>query len=224
MSPVRENFLWINTNRFKSQKSSNSYSERATNENFKLTHYFIDANIPLYKLNHQSSRSLFVEISNPLSSESTCRRAVADIAKSVEEKVHSILRDQNFFLVVDETDINGKKFVNILAGLLTEPSKTYLLDCVPIFSSPNAPLISQLVDETIKNIGVNRNHFLLEISDTASYMILAGKMLKNFYPKLFHLLCLAHLLHDCVLKIKTNFKEVDELIARVKAATIKKDA
>ena len=34
-------------------------------------------------------------------------------------------------------------------------------------------------------------------------------------------MCIAHLLHNCVMKIKSNFEDVAQLIAKVKAVTIK---
>ena len=33
--------------------------------------------------------------------------------------------------------------------------------------------------------------------------------------------CVAHLLHNCAMKIKSHFEDVDQLIAKVKAVTIK---
>ena len=53
-------------------------------------------------------------------------------------------------------------------------------------------------------------------------MIVADITLKSLYPKLFHVTCVAaHLLHNCTVKIKSHFKDVDQLIAKVKAVTIK---
>ena len=52
-------------------------------------------------------------------------------------------------------------------------------------------------------------------------MIAAGITLKSLYPKLFHVMCIAHLLYNCAMKIKSQFEDVDQLIAKVKAATIK---
>ena len=51
-------------------------------------------------------------------------------------------------------------------------------------------------------------------------MIAAGITLKSLYPKLFHVSCVAHLLHNCALKIKSHFEDVDQLIAKIKAVTI----
>ena len=33
--------------------------------------------------------------------------------------------------------------------------------------------------------------------------------------------CVAHLLHNCAMKIKSHFEDVDQLIAKIKAVTIK---
>ena len=52
-------------------------------------------------------------------------------------------------------------------------------------------------------------------------MIAAGITLRSLYPKLFHVTCVAHLSHCCAIKIKSHFEDVDQLIANVKAITIK---
>ena len=52
-------------------------------------------------------------------------------------------------------------------------------------------------------------------------MIAAGITLKSLYPKLFHVTCVAHLLHNCAMKIKSHFEDVDQLIAKVKTVTIR---
>ena len=46
-------------------------------------------------------------------------------------------------------------------------------------------------------------------------------MLKSLHPKLFHVTCVAHLLHNCATKIKSHFEDVNQLIAKIKAETIK---
>ena len=54
-------------------------------------------------------------------------------------------------------------------------------------------------------------------------MIAAGITLKSLYPKLFPVTYEAHLLHNCAMKIKSHFKDVDQLIAKIKAVTIKNE-
>ena len=52
-------------------------------------------------------------------------------------------------------------------------------------------------------------------------MVAAGITLKSPYPKLFHMTCVAHLLHNCAVIIKSHFEDVDQPIAKIKAVTIK---
>ena len=46
-------------------------------------------------------------------------------------------------------------------------------------------------------------------------MVAADTILKSLYPKLFHVTCIAHLLHNCAIKIKSHVEDVDQLIAKV---------
>ena len=78
------------------------------------------------------------------------------------------------------------------------------------------------VDDAVKNFGIKRSFVCLLLSDAAKYMIAAGITLKSLYPKLFHMTCVAHLLHNCATKIKSRFEDVDQLIAKIKPVTIKK--
>ena len=52
-------------------------------------------------------------------------------------------------------------------------------------------------------------------------MVAAGAILKFLYPKLFHVTFVAHFLHNCAMKVKSHFEDTDELIAKVKSATVK---
>ena len=52
-------------------------------------------------------------------------------------------------------------------------------------------------------------------------MSLVGKTLKELYPSLMHVNCVAHLLHNCATRVRAHFKNIDEVIATIKAATIK---
>ena len=47
----------------------------------------------------------------------------------------------------------------------------------------------------------------------------AGKTLKELYPSLMHVTCVAHLLHNCA--VRAHFKNIDDVIATITAATIK---
>ena len=121
---------------------------------------------------------------------------------------------------VDESTLSGMQYLNILVGNLKTPHVSHLHDCQPLKCASNNNIIAQAVDDAVKNLGINRSFFCLLLSDAAKYMIAAGITLKSLYPKLFYVTCVAHLLHNCAIKIKSHFEDVDQLIAKVKAVTI----
>ena len=49
---------------------------------------------------------------------------------------------------------------------------------------------------------------------------LAAPALKELYPSFMHVTCVAHLLHNCAMRVRAHFKNI-EVIATIKAATIK---
>ena len=48
-------------------------------------------------------------------------------------------------------------------------------------------------------------------------MAAAGAIQKSLYPKLFHVTCIAHLLHICAIKVKSHFEDVDQLNSQINA-------
>ena len=73
-------------------------------------------------------------------------------------------------------------------------------------------------DNAVRNLGINRNFFCLLLSDATKYKIAAGITLKSLYPKLFHVTCVAHVLHNCAMKIKPHFEDVDQMMESAKYA------
>ena len=110
--------------------------------------------------------------------------------------------------------------MNTLVGSLDEPSKSFLFDSLIAERVDNSK-ISQIIDDTLRKLHVERPNFYLLLSDAAPYMIKAGKNLKNFYENMSHVTCFSHLLHNCAMEIKSHFKDIDFLIASIKTATVK---
>ena len=117
--------------------------------------------------------------------------------------------------------MSGTKYLNILIGAVDSPSRTYMLDCQPLPSSPDSMMIIRAVDDAASSLTTERNKFRLLLFDAAPYMTLAVKTIKVLYPQLFHITCIANLLHNCALKIKVHYDIVDQLIARLKALVVK---
>ena len=154
-------------------------------------------------------------------SETTCIRTALQLSEDELKRIRNAVYDKQIFLVVDESTVSGRQYLNILMGSLETSHVSYLYDCHPLKCAPNSNIIAQAVDDAVRNLGINRSFFCLLLCDAAKYMIATGITLKSLYPKLYHVTCVAHLLHNCVMKIKSHFEEVDQLIAKIRTVTIK---
>ena len=108
----------------------------------KVTKAFFCADIPLHKLRNNHLSSLFKELGNPLPSEGKCRSKVEKLAEEETLRLKDYLKDQEMFMVVDESDINGKEFLNILVGDLTAPEKMLLFNCTTLSQSVNSNIVT----------------------------------------------------------------------------------
>jgi hypothetical protein len=127
---------------------------------------FLAADIPLAKLRNKHLIDLFSSIGKTLPSESTCRRKVDDLATLEMERIREILTGE-IFLVVDESEIEGTNFVNVLAGKLDKPEETYLVSCKSIDSPINAQTIIHTIDDVVRLLSISRDKFCLLLSDAA---------------------------------------------------------
>ena len=111
----------------------------------------------------------------------------------------------------------------MLVGSLDAPNQTFLVDCHPLDSGSNvnSSIILHTVDDILRQLEIKRENFSLLLTDAARYMSLAGKTFKELYLSLIHVTCVAHLLHNCAMCVRAHFKNIDEIIAMIKAATIK---
>ena len=64
-----------------------------------------------------------------LPSECACRSRVHLLADSQLNELKIFLCDTPIFLVIDESEKNGKKYFNIFVGRIGEPLKTILVEC-----------------------------------------------------------------------------------------------
>ena len=184
---------------------------------------FLAADIPLNKLNHSSLKPLFATMGKVLPSETAARPCVAKLASRKEEQIQELLRDKKIFLIVDEAEIAKQKYISVLVGSLDATNQTFLVDChlLDSGSNVNSSIIMHTVDDILRQPEIKRENFSLFLTDAARYMSLAGKTVKKLYPSLMHVTCVAHLLHNCAMRVRAHFKNIDQIIATIKAATIK---
>ena len=76
------------------------------------------------------------------------------------------------------------------------------------------------MDDILRQLEIKRENFSLFLADAARYMSSAEKTLKDLYPSLMHVTCVAHLLHNCAMRARAHFKNIDGVIATTKVATI----
>lgn len=201
-----------NTNKHKNlQNSKQSQSliiPTKRNFNTMVVEAFTSANIPLKKLTNPSLKKLFMFTGYPLPSETVCRNLIPDIASNSKYIVKVKLENKDIFLMIDESDINGKKFLNILVGSLQNPSVSWLLECIALEIPANSQIIVQSIDDAIRYLQTPRPNFCLLLTDAARYNLKAATALHQMYPNLFHVTCIAHLLHNCALRVKAHYTNV----------------
>ena len=67
-----------------------------------------------------------------------------------------------------------------------------------------AVLFLHTVNDILRQIKIKRENFSLCLTDAARYMSSAGKTLKELYPSLMHVTCVAHLLHNCAMRVRAQ--------------------
>ena len=154
---------------------------RSSNTDFveNVTKAFLSADIPLYKFNNTQIKNLFRDIGHRLSSETTCRRTALQLSEDELKRIRNAVHDNQIFIIVNENTLSGTQYLNILVGSLETPHVSYLYDCQPLKCTPNSSIIAQAVDDTVRNLGINRSFFCLLLSDAAKYMIAAGITLRS---------------------------------------------
>ena len=85
---------------------------------------FLAADIPLFKLNHPKLRSLFEANGKTLPSESTARACVETLALREEARIRELLKEKKLFVVVDDSEVAGNKYMNVLVGDIANPAVT----------------------------------------------------------------------------------------------------
>ena len=93
----------------------------------KVTSAFLSADIPLYKLRNPEMQSLFQFLGRKAPSESSRRKRVDDMGKCEVDQVCEILLGKIIFMVVDESEISGCKYLNTLVGDNEVPETTYCI-------------------------------------------------------------------------------------------------
>ena len=152
----------------------------------KVTKAFLSADIPLHELRNIHLKTVFSEMGHSLPYESLCRSKVKKLAEQELLRLQSYLKNEEVFMVVDESEIDKKQFFNILVGKITAPETTFVFSCKPLSKSADSDIVTREIDDAARCLSIAWDKFCLLLSDAARYMATAGNLLKKLYPKLFH--------------------------------------
>ena len=78
-----------------------------------LIEAFLLADIPLKKIRNPLIVQLFTDLGQAVPSETMCREHVHELAESEQGRIKELLMDKKAFLVVDESEIDKKKYSKI---------------------------------------------------------------------------------------------------------------
>ena len=187
----------------------------------KVTYAFLSADIPLEKLNNIQLRELFDLMKHPLPSESAARSRVQKLADLELCKIKTAIEGKDVFIMIDESEIRDQKLMNVLCGSTDSPERVFLVCCKPLLTPADTNSVCQCVDDVMRQLDCPKERFILMQSDAARYMTSAAGMLQIIYPKMHHVTCAAHLIHNCALRIRSHYTAVDNLISKVKASVVK---
>ena len=120
----------------------------------KVTAAFLsaDTSISLYKLNNSDLQALFKYVGQKAPSESSCQKQIDNMGKCEINQICNILSNKVIFMVTDEADISGSKYVNTLVGDMEQLETTYLLHCKILDASPNQQTVIHAIDDAIHTL------------------------------------------------------------------------
>lgn len=204
-------------------------SSLVKNEFFEdLCQTLLACNIPIHKLNNPNLRRFLQKycVHQNIPDESTLRKNyVPTVYQETLRRIRSELENKLLWISVDETtDSCGRYIANLVIGTLsTEPSPSFVVACRQLDKTNNST-VSRFVNDSIRTVFPNSSEdekiFIL-LTDSARYMLKAGKVLKVFFPNMIHVTCFAHGLHRLAEECRNEYSSVNKLISKTKKVFLK---
>jgi len=139
---------------------------------------------------------------------------VNDIYEETLVKIRSFIFGKKIWVSIDETtDSAGRYIANVIVGTLelNGPGHVFLLNCAQLEKS-NHITIAKLFDNSIHILwpeGVRHDDISLFLSDSAPYMVKAGKSINIFYTKMIQVTYIVHAFHRVAEQIRGHYSKVD---------------
>ncbi|XP_017492506.1 PREDICTED: uncharacterized protein LOC108380623 [Rhagoletis zephyria] len=183
----------------------------------------VACDIPLFKANHTEFKSFMAKYAQKkVPDQSTMRKHyLKEVYENVLEEIRSNIGDSSIFVSIDEsTDKAGRYVCNVVVGPLRQGGRGYLLTS-EVIPKVNASEIAKLFDNSLKLLWpeeVQRDKVLIFVTDAAPYMKKSVVGIQLFYPRIIHITCIAHGVHRICEKLRSQYANVDSLIANIKKA------
>lgn len=195
-----------------------------SNEFFRdITKMMVACDIPLFKANHTEFKSFMAKYAQKkVPDQSTMRKHyLKEVYENVLKEIRSNIGDSSIFVSIDEsTDKAGRYVCNVVVGPLRQGGRGYLLTS-EVIPKVNASEIAKLFDNSLKLLWpeeVQRDKVLIFVTDAAPYMKKSVVGIQLFYPRIIHITCIAHGVHRICEKLRSQYANVDSLIANIKKA------
>lgn len=189
-----------------------------------LLDFFMSNDIPLAKL--PKMKPFFEKYCGDriIPSVTSMRRALEQFSDNKVEKIREIVGNSDVYFEIDETDDSkSRNVVNVIVGTLNDKECKPMLLHVDFKSVTNADTIQLVVIECCKKLWPNDATYprlVLILSDQASYMLKAGRELKDMkliFPKLNHITCIVHAISLVCQSISKQYFLVNKFFANQKA-------
>ncbi|QQP51032.1 Putative LOC100902024, partial [Caligus rogercresseyi] len=192
-----------------------------------LTRMMIACNIPLAKVEQPEFINFFEKhCGKRLPSRTTLTKCMEEECETICSKIKEQLKEKDIFVQADETtDSQGRAMTAIMAGTLNGVTleRPFLIGLSDVTTINNQSLQLAVIRALRKVLGseLANKKLRLFITDGASYCLKAGRGLRQQFPNLIHVTCIAHALNRVADLARTQFPKVNHLISEVKKFFVK---
>lgn len=189
--------------------------------NADLCEFLVSLNIPFHRLLNPGMKKFFdkyTKYSVPKPSTLWIEELKPMYEKTIEN-IRDQMKDKYIWLqIYESTDQMKRKVANVIVGSLDpnqEKMVKFLIE-VKFLKKTNSSSIAQCVNDALSILwpdGIKYERLLLLVTDAAPYMKAAGRTLCDLYPKLTHVTCVAHGLHNVCEYLMVQYKDVNRLIS-----------
>lgn len=192
-----------------------------------LTAALLQSGVPLYKIHYPAMRNFLEKYTkHSIPDESTLRKNyIKPVYETTISKVREKVGENPVAFIVDEATDTKKRFVlNVLVMPLTgEVEKAMLLKMYNL-EAVNGGTVMQSFNDACCFLwpdGIKYDHVWLVLTDQASYMLSAFRMIKLMFPNLNHITCIAHALHRVCESVRSKYATANRFVSEMKKVLLK---